>query len=368
MTTLHALRRTYALSFSELAVLTAVPARRLAEFEYQGQPLSIDERQSLASLFGITEQAIEGGFVSRHSAQPTLTQTQAKALAALAAVAALAWSLRLNQPQPSSGINHYAFASMANGANAARQMRAAAATATLEPTVTVEPTATPEPTVVPTSQPTATTNPTEIPTATPEPTAEPTVVPPTPTVVPPTPTKRPIRAFRKMPQPEPQQLVAQAPQAAQPMQKSQAVAPAVNLSDNGEPHRCPVVPARGRVVLTQGYGVGTHVPAEQWGAVDLAVAGGATEGTAVVATHAGYVQVTLDSWPGGNFISVVSDSGWRTGYAHLQSVFVESGQYVQAGTPIGTIGSTGHSTGPHLHYETWQNGVNIDPSPRLFCR
>lgn len=369
MTTLHALRRTYALSFSELAVLTAVPARRLAEFEYQGQPLSVDERRSLASLFGITEQAIEGGFVSRHTAQPTLTQTQAKALAALAAVAALAWGLRLNQPQLSSGTNHFAAASMANGVNAARQLRSAAITVTPEPTITVEPTATAAPTEVPTALPTATSVPTATtaPTATPEPTMLPTSTP-EPTAVPPTPTKRPIRAFRKKPQPTPAPQIVQVPQAAQTVQKAQAVGPAVNLSDNGEPHRCPAVPARGRVILTQGYGVGTHQPADQWGAVDLAVAGGATEGTTVVATHAGYVQVALDSWPGGNFISVVSDSGWRTGYAHLQSVLVESGQYVQAGTPIGTIGSTGHSTGPHLHYETWQNGVNVDPSPHLFCR
>jgi murein DD-endopeptidase MepM/ murein hydrolase activator NlpD len=367
MTTLHALRRTYALSFSELAALTAVPVRRLAEFEYQGQPLSIDERRSLASLFGITEQAIEGGFVSRHSAQPTLTQNQAKALAALAAITALAWSLRVGQPQLSSGANQYTSASMANGVNAARQLRAAAITATVEPTNTIEPTATVQPTEAPTTVPTATTVPTEIPTATPEPTMAPTATP-EPTAVPPTPTKRPIRAFRKVPQPTPTPQIVQAPQAAQTVQKAQMVAPGINLSDSGEPHRCPAVPARGRVILTQGYGVGTHQPADLWGAVDLAVAGGATEGTTVVATHAGYVQVALDSWPGGNFISVVSDNGWRTGYAHLQSVLVESGQYVQAGTPIGTIGSTGHSTGPHLHYETWQNGVNIDPSPRLFCR
>lgn len=119
--------------------------------------------------------------------------------------------------------------------------------------------------------------------------------------------------------------------------------------------------------MTQGYDVGTHAPASQWGALDLAVAGGTTEGTTVVATHSGYVRVALNTWPAGNYISVASDTGWRTGYSHLQTVLVNNGDYVEAGTPIGTIGSTGYSTGPHLHYDTWLDGVNLDPSPVLSC-
>ncbi len=140
--------------------------------------------------------------------------------------------------------------------------------------------------------------------------------------------------------------------------------PSIALS---KPGRCPLVPGRGQIIVTQGYGVGTHAPAAQWGALDLAVAGGTTAGVTVVATHSGYVEVALNTWPAGNYVSIASDTGWRTGYSHLQSVLVNSGDYVEAGTPIGTVGSTGYSTGPHLHYDIWLNGINLDPSPMLFC-
>jgi murein DD-endopeptidase MepM/ murein hydrolase activator NlpD len=79
------------------------------------------------------------------------------------------------------------------------------------------------------------------------------------------------------------------------------------------------------------------------------------------------VTVTLNSWPGGNFVSISSETGYRTGYAHLQTVLVNTGDLVQAGAQIGTVGSTGYSTGPHLHYEIWRDGVNIDPTPLLQC-
>ncbi len=142
----------------------------------------------------------------------------------------------------------------------------------------------------------------------------------------------------------------------------------MQTANPSEPHGCPIVPQRGRVIVTQGYGVGTHAPAAQWGALDLAVAGGTTQGTTVVATHAGRVRVVLNTWPAGNHISVSNDAGWRTGYSHLQTVLVNNGDYVEPGTPIGTVGSTGYSTGPHLDYQTWHNGVNVDPSPFVFCK
>ncbi len=421
MTTLHALRRTYALSFSELATHTAVPVRRLAEFEYHGQPLSPTEHQSLAAFFGVAEQTLEGGFVARHVAQPALTQPQAQALAMIAAVAALAWSLRLGQPVRPGSAGQPVLAGIGTGAQAGNRSfnklsrplglptptaiptvtaaptaiptATAAPTATPEattvPTNTLLPTATAEPTIMPTTtpSPTMTAEPTTVPTATPAPTAtaEPTTVPtatpaPTataePTTVPtatpapePPATSRPLRASRLWrPTAVPRLALAQSGPRQAGRQQGQPVRSALNLSDETAPHRCPVLPTRGRVIVTQGYGVGTHAPVELWGGLDLAVAGGPNEGATVVAAHAGYVQVALDSWPGGNFVSISGDSGWRTGYAHLATVTVESGQYVQAGTPIGTIGKSGNTTGPHLHYESWYNGVNLDPSPRLFCR
>ena len=125
-------------------------------------------------------------------------------------------------------------------------------------------------------------------------------------------------------------------------------------------------------VLTQGYGVGTHAPANVWGAIDLALDGTGdgvadphgTLGKPVYATHSGIVKVTLNSYPAGNHVWVVNEE-YRTGYAHLLDVLVQTGQEVRRGTQIGTIGSTGMSSGPHLDYQVWQkqngNWINVNP-------
>jgi len=130
------------------------------------------------------------------------------------------------------------------------------------------------------------------------------------------------------------------------------------------------------VVTTQGYGIGTHEPASVWGAVDLAIDGdgdgnaepGMTQGVPIFATHGGVAHVTLDSWPGGNFVRVIDEqAGWATAYAHLDVVSVAEGQAIPAGTIIGTVGSTGMTSGPHLHYEVWHGDENIDPSGLIGC-
>jgi murein DD-endopeptidase MepM/ murein hydrolase activator NlpD len=63
----------------------------------------------------------------------------------------------------------------------------------------------------------------------------------------------------------------------------------------------------------------------------------------------------------GNLV-IVENGGYRTYYAHLSSIPVSVGDQVAAGTVIGLSGNTGHSTGPHLHYEIRQNMVAINPS------
>ncbi len=62
-------------------------------------------------------------------------------------------------------------------------------------------------------------------------------------------------------------------------------------------------------------------------------------------------------------IATVIDHGWGvfTGYAHQMEQYVQFGDFVTAGQTIGTIGSTGRVTGPHLHWEVWINGVPVDP-------
>jgi murein DD-endopeptidase MepM/ murein hydrolase activator NlpD len=52
---------------------------------------------------------------------------------------------------------------------------------------------------------------------------------------------------------------------------------------------------------------------------------------------------------------------YKTSYSHLSSVAVKKGQKVRQGDLIGRVGSTGLATGPHLHYQMWQNGKYVDP-------
>jgi len=67
----------------------------------------------------------------------------------------------------------------------------------------------------------------------------------------------------------------------------------------------------------------------------------------------------------GNLVVVQHRLGYSTWYAHLSKVTTWVGERVQGGTRIGYVGSTGHSTGPHLHFEVRLNNVPIDPMPYL---
>jgi murein DD-endopeptidase MepM/ murein hydrolase activator NlpD len=67
----------------------------------------------------------------------------------------------------------------------------------------------------------------------------------------------------------------------------------------------------------------------------------------------------------GNLTIVQHRLGYQTWYAHQSRIAVSVGQHVSGGVRIGYVGSTGHSTGPHLHFEVRLNGVPIDPVPLL---
>jgi murein DD-endopeptidase MepM/ murein hydrolase activator NlpD len=70
-----------------------------------------------------------------------------------------------------------------------------------------------------------------------------------------------------------------------------------------------------------------------------------------------------DFLPGGwgLLVSIDHGSGVRTLYAHLSRIDVKLGQRVAAGQPIAVVGTTGHSTGPHLHFEVRLRGAAVDP-------
>lgn len=97
---------------------------------------------------------------------------------------------------------------------------------------------------------------------------------------------------------------------------------------------------------------------------------GAPLGTPVVAAYEG--NVAIADWLGGYGLAVVLDHNkftQQTFYGHLSEIFVAPGQWVEQGTIIGRVGSTGNSTGPHLHFEVRQltsNGwVATDPGAQL---
>lgn len=95
--------------------------------------------------------------------------------------------------------------------------------------------------------------------------------------------------------------------------------------------------------------------------VDLA----APTGSPIVATSDG--RVGAANWNGGYglFVALEHGSGIETRYGHMSRLNVVAGQQVKKGQVIGYVGSTGRSTGPHLHYEVRQNGRAVDPAGTL---
>ncbi len=65
----------------------------------------------------------------------------------------------------------------------------------------------------------------------------------------------------------------------------------------------------------------------------------------------------------GNLVEIDHGNGFVTKYAHLHKIYVKQGEYLEADTAIGEVGSTGRSTGPHLHYEIVFRGRQVDPLP-----
>ena len=90
---------------------------------------------------------------------------------------------------------------------------------------------------------------------------------------------------------------------------------------------------------------------------------GASYGSAIYAADSGTVVRSSDGWNGGwgNYVMIDHGNGMQTLYAHMSSRAVSVGQTVSRGQTIGYVGSTGNSTGPHLHWEVTVNGVRQNP-------
>lgn len=126
-----------------------------------------------------------------------------------------------------------------------------------------------------------------------------------------------------------------------------------------------VTPVHGARV-SQGFGC-TDVSIEP---VDHGCAGGhfhsgidlaAAAGTAVVATAAGVARVIVSAIGFGLHVVIDHGGGLQSLYGHLSAVVVTDGAPVHAGEVIGAVGSSGNSTGPHLHFEIDRNGAPEDP-------
>ena len=126
------------------------------------------------------------------------------------------------------------------------------------------------------------------------------------------------------------------------------------------PSRMPVENA----ALTSGYGMRTHPVLGGRRAhkgIDLAM----PTGTPVYATADGVVSKAEWFSSYGLYISLEHGADIQTRYGHLSRLNVAAGQQIRKGDVIGYVGSTGRSTGPHLHYEVRIAGVAVNPIPYM---
>jgi murein DD-endopeptidase MepM/ murein hydrolase activator NlpD len=118
------------------------------------------------------------------------------------------------------------------------------------------------------------------------------------------------------------------------------------------------IPVDGR--LTSGFGMRVHPQSgrkQLHSGIDLS----AQSGTPVHATADGIVSFSGWSRGNGNIVVIEHGHGFSTVYAHNTRNLTKVGETVRRGQQISTTGSTGVSTGPHVHYEVWKNGKCVNP-------
>ena len=221
---------------------------------------------------------------------------------------------------------------------------------TQKPTPTPESTPTPEPTAEPTASPTAaptatleaTATPTAAPTSTPEPSAATSPTPAVPSASP---------AVTPTPTPSPQPVV-------NPVKFEH------DVLDNVDKECIYLFPVPNSSEITQEYSA-------EHKAIDIA----ASSGSPVYAAEDGavsYVQIwdgsydTTGMMSYGHMIQIEHPDGNTTLYAHLSEINVQQGEKVVRGQRIGRVGSTGNSTGPHLHFEVITSEGKADPAEYLW--
>ena len=124
------------------------------------------------------------------------------------------------------------------------------------------------------------------------------------------------------------------------------------------------LPLTGEFVLSSGFGFRpdpiTHQTSLHEGIDFVAVVG-----TSILVTAPGVVSRAEYMGAYGNMVDVLHANGFTTRYAHMQSIEVKLGDVLVRQQKLGTLGHTGRSTGPHLHYEVIYNGVAMHPTKAL---
>ena len=125
----------------------------------------------------------------------------------------------------------------------------------------------------------------------------------------------------------------------------------------GELFKCPI---EGRYRLTSYFGPRadpfTGARSNHTG-IDMAC----PTGTPILATSSGTVAFSGVSPVFGNYVIIKHSNGYQSLYGHMSKIIAKKGQWVSQGTRIGLVGSTGYSTGPHLHFTVYKNGKLVDP-------
>ncbi|MCQ9164166.1 M23 family metallopeptidase [Arthrobacter sp. STN4] len=169
--------------------------------------------------------------------------------------------------------------------------------------------------------------------------------------------------------PAPSALAADAlhPAAAQ---ESPLPAPAPTAAPAAQTPAAPDQPSSGlrpplaALTVTSPFGYRSNPLTGAGGELHTGIDFAGTCGTAVFASGAGTVtEAGWSQYGGGNRIVVDHGGGIKTTYNHLESIGVSVGQQVGAGAQIAGVGSTGNSTGCHLHFEVMVDGQTVDPAP-----
>ena len=116
-------------------------------------------------------------------------------------------------------------------------------------------------------------------------------------------------------------------------------------------------PLKGKLRVTSPYGVKRKGHKSEHTGIDW----GAAAGTTIFAPTSGRVRSTRFDKIYGNQTILDIGNGRSLMFGHQSGFTVKPGQYIYRGMPIGYVGSTGWSTGPHLHFETWQNNRPVNP-------